>query len=214
MHRIFDTLHLVDLHHAGPWVWRGRSDPEHEATDRWTRNRWIYVGISPDAKWKCRQVVDAEMVEEFGADLDARVVEDFRYELEYQRLPVCFAAGCDRKAQGGEVDGLWSPEPPAGVGTYGELERVKRKLLGPVRLCPEHWTDILRMPSMFGVLDGVEQSQIPAWLLPHLRETGLSAFDQAVDLVTTPERQYSARFRLRHRFTGAWVTPEQYWGIG
>lgn len=35
-----------------------------------------------------------------------------------------------------------------------------------------------------------------------------------VDLLTTPERQYSARFRLRHRFTGAWVTPEQYWGIG
>lgn len=209
VHRIFDALHLVDLHHAGPWVWRGRSDPEHEATDRWTRNRWIYMGISPDAKWEFRQVVEAEVVEEFGADLDAQMVENFRYELEYRRLPVCFAAGCDRKAQGGEVDGLWAPEI-----REGRRWDEPRKLLGPVRLCPEHWMDILRMPSTFGVLDGVERSKIPAWVLPHLRETGLSAFDQAVDLVTTPERQYSARFRLRHRFTGAWVTPEQYWGIG
>jgi hypothetical protein len=193
---------VTDWQHHGPWRWSGEL-----SEGEFLRGRLLLLGDGRGESY-VTQVVDPDFLEYVGSDAADHLFKRMQDEIDYQRLPACFVKGCEEKARGGEVDGLWLPEKRNIHGWP-----LPRKLAGPQKLCPAHFHDILRMPSMFGWLDGVVESQIPQRLRPYLRETALSAFDQAVDIVTTPEREYSARFSLRHRLTGAWVTPEQYWGM-
>jgi hypothetical protein len=194
---------VTDWQHHGPWRWSGEL-PEEE----FLQGRLLLLGDGRGESY-VTQVVDPDSLENAGSPGLDFMFDEMQREIDYQRLPACFVDGCDEKARGGEVDGLWLPE---GRNDHGWP--LPRKLAGPQKLCPEHFHDVLRMPPSFGLLDGPTLSQIPEWLLPYLRETPMSAFDQAFDLITTPEREYSMQLRLRHKLTGAWVTPEQYWHEG
>lgn len=190
-----------------PYCWTFRTGEQGERNEH--RQQVVHVLGDPVddgmAVSQHRPAWDYDRLAAAMDQVDQAIARELGYELEYRRLPVCFVDGCTEKAQGGEVNGLWKPRADW---------RAPWELLGPVRTCPKHWCDLLKMPPTFGdPWGGLAEEQVPAWLRPYLRDNELNAYDRALDHLCTPGREVTVQLRYRHAFTGAWVTAEDYFGL-
>lgn len=210
-----DSIHWVaEIAHPGaydfkrvegvPYCWSFRA----KLAGKYLRIWHVLGDAVDDGKWG-EHTMSATEFDQMAPGPDessqqiARLLVD---ELAFQRIPGCFVDGCTERGQAGAVDGLWKPR---------SHPSAPWELLGPVRACPPHWYDILRMPPTFGTWSGTAEADIPAWLRPYLRQDPLNAFDQGIAYLQIPGTEYDvARLRYQHAFSGAWVTAEQYWGLG
>lgn len=163
------TTSINYLHAAFPGIerWEDRGNGLWRGPERFVGWRYVLFVEEPGRPPSVSTLATEDIDHVPGVEAHLRRTLD--REVAHHRLPVCVVPGCGEKAPI-EVVAAESGR------LAGQLWRSGDK----IRLCPQHFQDILHAQTVQG------RDQLAGWLQPDARPSALDEFDAETDRISLP----------------------------